>query len=194
MASDPVVLFDVDGVLADFTWRFTGLAKERFNVGEQLYVREQPSWEFPYTSEMIEALWREIEASSTFWESFPPVVTQTTFNRINRLNNVYFITSRIGVSAKRQTAGWLEDKGIWAPAVIVVGAGSGAGIQKARFAKVVSASYSIEDHPKRAMELAQANGLKSYLQDRLYNKEVTDPKVIRVNSVEEYLDAIEGGD
>jgi uncharacterized HAD superfamily protein len=113
------------------------------------------------------------------------------FFRINQLNynhEIYFVTNRPTIEAKQQTENWFINNGICNPTVVITK-------KKGDFAKAVGVDFSIEDKPENAWCVAWLSpNTKSYLINRSYNQvegNIGSSKVIRIDSVGEYLDAIE---
>lgn len=181
------VIFDIDGVLADFLTGFTSLANEMFGC-PVTSTHEQPSWNgFPgITKEQSSAVWARIIHDSGFWYQLEPLVGEVTFKAIDCLRRpVYFVTARDGTNAKIQTEDWLEDMGIWKPTVII-------SKYKGEVAKAVRAKACIDDKAANASCVAwiTEDQTQSYLIDRKYNQcpdGFLASSVKRVASVEDYL-------
>jgi uncharacterized HAD superfamily protein len=183
-----VVMFDLDGVLADF---YSGYRSVQERMGKT--VTTSTVWDDYWDKDV----WQEIK-NSQFWATLHPLVNEDTFKRINGLNayaDVYFVTSRGGVNVKSQTSAWLQQHGIDSPSVIISS-------QKGEVAKAINADYSIEDKAGNACYIAyHAPRCRSYLldgdgirQDRCNNRfesAVLGRSVKRVENVEGYLQEIE---
>lgn len=129
--------FDMDGVLAGFTRGYGNLIQEVSgrNLWEPGDFTDPPVWDWDklrgYTNAERSATWERIMGSSRFWRDLPPL--PGAFDLANRLRDivryqdVYFITSRVGYTAKSQTEKWLyEHVGThmdsnWWPTVLIVG-------------------------------------------------------------------------
>lgn len=187
------IMFDVDGVLADFVLAFTTLANAMFPEVPITSTAEQESWVGfrGMTQKQIGKVWERLKDDTSFWLTPRPLVTPEDFRRIaelSDLDNVYFVTSRVGVFAKEQTADWLMDYGIVRPTVVICK-------NKGEFAKAVEIKYSIEDKASNASCIAwiTQDETQSYLLDRPYNQvapEFMASSVVRVPSVSEYLTVI----
>ena len=183
------IIFDIDGVLADFVGGFTKLAKDMFDVPVTT-TTSQPSWlGFPgMTKEQITQTWDIVDASRTFWYDLDALATDAELNAISSISQtdeVYFCTARRGYNVKAQTELWLRSTGIVKPTVII-------SKRKGEFAKAVEADYSIEDKANNASFIDwQTEGkTKSYLIDRPYNQapqEFLASGVKRVSSISEFL-------
>lgn len=189
-----VIQFDVDGVLADFMTAFTRLAKAHGYTDRVLSCLAQETYEtYPGMDNLaIAAVWRLVREDRGFWSGAPALVDGTTFMKIDDLqarHDVYFVTARVGVEAKRQTQLWLEWKGVRGPSVIMSG-------RKGQIAEGLAADYAIEDRLDNAVKTAfLAPYCKSYLLDRMYNRaDFVDDHVYRVKTVDEFIDDVENDD
>jgi phosphoglycolate phosphatase-like HAD superfamily hydrolase len=176
------VVFDIDGVLADFYkgyWRVCReLGKPEPRVG---------NWNDFWDDDV----WKVIRASQDFWQMLVPRVSRDVFKRIRALRDereVYFATSRPGQHAHWQTVDWLTANMIPHPAVIVTP-------KKGRFCDVVSAGFMIDDKAGNCVYTSyESPRTAAFLLDAPYNqfdRDVIGSKVRRVDSVEEFLDIIE---
>lgn len=189
------VIFDVDGVLADFVGGFTARARELFPDVPITQTHGQASWNgfAGMDKKQIGMTWESIKGDRYFWRKLAPLVDAVALDRIyylHRDNNVYFVTSRVGVDCKRQTEYWLEAQGIARPTVVICK-------RKGEFAKAVDADCAIDDKANNAscIDWITEGTCKSYLLDRPYNQAPQDfmgSGVVRVSSVEQYLDIIGG--
>ena len=192
-----VVLFDVDGVLADFLSAFYREAKCIDISVNVAFAHTNKSWhEFNSISkEVVAATWEKIKSTPCWWMSLKPFLCKQTLERINLLHirhEVYFVTSRIrtvGESVQYQTKFWLHEQGIYHAAVISTP-------KKGDIAKAVKADFSIDDKWENAqcVHWLTEGATKSYLLNRPYNQVeagVGSRRVVRVNTAEEYLDVIE---
>lgn len=176
------VVFDLDGVLANF---YAGY----FELCQKLGLREPRvgSWD----DFLDQRVWNEIRTSPTFWYDLPARVSRTIFDRIQATTyerDVYFATSRVGIDAYRQSYDWLFDNGIEKPSVTITG-------KKGEFAKVVGAGHLIDDKAGNAVYTQyESPGTQAYLLDAPYNQfdqTALGSKVVRVVSVEDFLDRLE---
>lgn len=187
------IVFDIDGVLAEFIGGFTALAHEQTPSVPVTRTHEQPSWYgFPgMTKEMIDGVWRRVVVSNTFWNDLDPLLDVETFHGIEKLrrdNEVYFCTARPGKYTKLQTEIWLRRNGIRYPTVVI-------SKQKGEFCKAIEADFSIEDKAANASFIDWQTGGRtaSYLINRPYNQvpaEFLASGVKRVNTVTEFLEDI----
>jgi len=180
------IMFDVDGVLADFASAFTQQCKV-----PRITSNNQQAWDFPEIPKNIQSdAWSVIRHSTDWWMHLLPLVPSDVFWQIDELadrNQLLFVTSRVGIGPQFQTETWLRHMGIQNPHVIV-------SKRKGDIAKAVDADYSIDDKAENAAcvhWIADVKPCRSYLLDRPYNTLGLVPKnVRRIYTVEEYLHAI----
>jgi phosphoglycolate phosphatase-like HAD superfamily hydrolase len=177
----PVVMFDVDGVLADFLHGYRSV---------QELLGRTPTTEPRWDAYLDEQVWKFIKDSSTFWQHLPSLVHRTTALRIDSLHrdaDVYFVTNRVGRGPKQQTETWLRHLGIFDPTVILSG-------RKGEMAAALGADFSIDDKAGNAVFMSyHSPKTKSYLLDAPYNQinhDVIGGTVRRVKSVDEFLNEV----
>lgn len=111
--------FDIDGVFAQFipvyaalTIQFDG--RDLFQPYDKI---NPPCWHFPqyrgYSDETMKQVWKYITESPTVWSNLEPYPdnTQALMEHIHAIeyyHDVYFITDRPGVTAKRQSELWVR--------------------------------------------------------------------------------------
>ncbi len=189
------IMFDMDGVLADFICGFTTLAAKMYGTPITT-THEQPKWDgFPgLTSLQIAVTWNRVKESTDFWANLGTLVGTQTLERINDLHvihRVHFVTSRPGIDTYDQTVSWLESRGILTPQVLVVPNAACKGAAAA----AINADYTVDDKAGNAVYVQyHVPGVKSYIIDRHYNQfnaEVIGSKVKRIWLMDEYLEDIE---
>ena len=189
------VMFDLDGVLVDFTVGFTSIAARLFpDKAQVVRAHQQPSYKWALESKEVDQVWREIDKDPLFWLNLPPLVDDWVFKEIGQMSQwrpVYFVTARPDY-AKSDTEHWLLSQGWYleTPTVVMTK-------NKGEFAKAVGAGWSIEDKASNASMISWLTNDKtaSYLSDRPYNAapaEFLASGVRRIYKVEEYLEAICG--
>ena len=194
MNNTKVIIFDLDGVLADFDLGFTRLGHYLFGTPFVSTV-QQPFWNFRnvMTTEQQNEVWNVIKKTPGWWFSLPPLIEDDVFIRIWELTNrceVYFVTHRMHdkTPAGEQSVQWLEYHGIEHPRVIV-------SPNKGEIAKAVGAHYVIEDNWSNACAIHwMAERCKTFLIERPYNEEarkIIPPRITVVKTVDEYLDVVE---
>jgi len=195
------VIFDIDGVLADFVHGFTRLAREMY--GGQVRVVSTADQEFygdngGLSPQQVAETWKAIMQSEDFWLLLP--AEDGAWSAIRRVSllaargiPVYFVTNRVGLDPIRQTQRWLFSHHTYElnmpqfrPNVILTK-------NKGDVARAVNAKFCIEDKAENAWCVAWlSKGTKSYLLDRQYNRtSFGASSVIRVASVSDYLDTVE---
>lgn len=189
-----IIQWDMDGVLANFNQGYRMLLNDSY--GLRLNVDEKPAFwdDLPegVTPEMDKEVWKYIKASDDFWFSLRPLVTPDVLDRIACLNaDQYFVTSRVGATAKGQTEDWLAHHAFGGastyPSVIV-------SKRKSEAANALGATYAIDDKLGNVLQLYyNCPKTKVFCLDTPYNR--LDPRlagrgVRRVYSVTEFLDGI----
>lgn len=192
------IMFDIDGVLADFVLGFTQLAVKAGFMKKAYSTFEQDDWSFRQhlTNEEEIAVWGHVGKIPNWWAELRPLPTSNNFVQIDdlaRTNRVYFVTARIeGIPDPIiQSYDWLKLQGIQKPNVIVSS-------KKDKVADVLNANYCIDDNWLNACSIRKP--CKSYILDRQYNRNnrisqdkpgALDlqyiPPIIRVESISEYL-------
>ena len=192
------IIFDVDGVLADFVKAFVKTAQLYWPKIRSTDTRSQKTWSFqPLMTEMQEAaVWVKVYHSRYFWQRIETLVGSPIFARIDALaqeNLVYFVTDRASrYNAQRQTYYWLEQNGIMRPNVIV-------SKRKGDIARAVGATHVIEDKWDNAQcihWISDSPQTKVYLLNRPYNQVPDAPHigakgVTRVRSLNMFLSMME---
>jgi len=192
-----IVQFDIDGVLVDFVRGFV-LYGEKYGYLDRILDGWSDLTNSRYgTSHLVgeeanKEIWSAIQRDPCFWEELPAAAVPEAFRRINRLQHrgaiIYFATNRSGMRVKNQTVGWLADRGIENPTVVLTA-------QKGKIAAGLGATHSIEDKAGNAVYIGyESPATKSCLINRPYNAfdpAVLGSKVTRVATVEDFLDIVE---
>jgi uncharacterized HAD superfamily protein len=178
------VLFDVDGVLADFILGFTTTAHNILGGISPITTHEQRSWNTfeGMDAGKIDRTWEYIAKSYFWWNSLFPLIEKDTFSLINELSlrhHVVFCTARpVGSpSPQFQTAYWLRNMGLRIPNVILSS-------NKVGVAAAISADFAIEDNAANAASLALV--CQSFLLNRPYNQKDL-AGVARIETIDEFL-------
>lgn len=184
-----VIGCDVDGILADFNTGFIDLIVAI--AGRDLFPPRPfdiPCWDYPqeygYTAEEVAAVWAHIQVSATFWASLAPYPDAEEMIRylraaVQAMDDVYFVTSRPGLTAKLQTERWLRKLGFGSPTVLISS-------NKGYVARALSFDVYIDDRWENVVDVAQwAPRTKVMLMDRPWNRapEHCHADVVRVDSV-----------
>ena len=162
-----VIICDMDGVLSDFNTGFSYLLRpHKVPYLEDFFPH---CWEWPQyygvPQEVIEKAWNEVRLCGTFWRSLPPYPTAwEDIRSLQRLATqghwVYFVTTRIGKTAKQETEGWLWQHGMDGATVIVTD-------KKHLVSEAVKADLIVDDKPSNL--LGHPTGCRLALMRRPYN-------------------------
>lgn len=191
------IILDIDGVLADFVWGFTTKSGGMFGKPATPYGNGgQPDWNFSrgsgLSSKQVSAVWEQIKLSPSFWESLPLLATETDLLELHRLErqgiNLVYMTGRMGVDAKRQTANWLAHYGFPRGDLRVLEGGSKAAYLGSGYEEPYAPDRSVrgilEDKPGECLDL-WTRGWPVFIRDWQYNRHVMG--IPRVSSVMEFL-------
>lgn len=200
------IAFDLDGVLANFVQRYqtdfirlTG--KDLFQEGD---IHNPPVWDWPqyrgYSDEEVAMVWKHIKNSPIFWKSLLPLPgvydLELVIRAIEDSHDVYYVTSRVGATAKRQSEHWirthLKYDSMNDPTVLISG-------KKGAIANALNIDVFVEDNRDNAYDITcYSPNTRVYLLNYNYNQ--PDPendttfhvsqesKVRRVNSLQEVID------
>lgn len=188
------VALDIDGFLASFNASFINLIKEK--TGHQLPPESDsypPVWNYhvqpdgPLTKEeALEMFQVHIGQSHNFWLKLQPYPEgeriMKALSAIETVHDIYFITDRIGASAKFQTEAWLM-KWFTLPTVIIAR-------DKAPVIKALNIDLYVDDKPENCNAAVEATDGKTVvlMPDRPYNRNIiTDYRVKKVKDVEKVL-------
>lgn len=188
---------DVDGVLAQFTDAFSALIVE-ITKRDLFPPRpfDPPCWHYPqhygYTHKELSEVWRQIADSWEFWRQLPahrgavkPCQVLLAWTLLPK-HDVYFLTTRKGETAKRQTEEWLLHD-CWpaslerpTPTVLVTD-------NKPYAAVALNLDILIDDYHQNTQQVALAvPACHTYLLNRSWNaNEQAGLGVIRVDTLEE---------
>lgn len=186
--------FDVDGLFADFCRRYRSITVQvtgvdLFQPGDEIHP---PCWNWPefrgYTAEQMKLVWTAIKLDPYFWSSLPDLPCAKTL-RLNRDrlesgdHDIYFITDRPGVQAKRQTEIWLRtNTGFTHPTVII-------SAKKGAVAAALSLDAYIDDKWEHALDVvAQSPTTRMYLFNTSYNLGYPTAELTRVTTVQQMLE------
>ena len=150
--------FDIDGIFADFN---TSMIDRTIKVtGRDLFPERPfdiPCWDYPqhygYTEAEVSAVWNDIVKDNKFWQMLFPYDGTIVFldelrgRALANHDDVYFITSRPGIDAKRQTERWLRACG-WSdtPTVLISS-------RKGHACRAVDADFYIDDKPDNLFDV-----------------------------------------
>lgn len=195
MSKRLIIALDIDGVLADFVYGFTLLARNKVNSTIPItWTREQARWDgFKGMDDFqIKATWQHIDASTFFWKALPPLINakeKASLHALSYATDLYFTTSRRhGVDTIRQTREWIQDHlNILNPNVIITA-------RKGEVAAAINADYLLDDKAGNVIYAKYHNPkTQCFILNRPYNHfdpDVTGSKVTRVDSLEGWLDIV----
>ena len=145
------ILMDVDGVIANFTKRFTELCHHMdpsCQIHESPHVT--PHWNFKEIPEYIQSkAWSFIRESPSWWEYMDSLLNKEQIRKLNTLPDVLYVSSREGMDVGRQTNNWLCNIGIVAANVLIVPSGG----TKYTIADCLDARAIIDDRPRTLEDL-----------------------------------------
>ena len=168
---------DLDGCFANFNAKF--IPRLVSVTGRDLFPPppfEPPCWDYPahfgYTTDEVRATWDSVIEDVRFWRDLLPYPDAAeALNILSRRtldDDLYFITSRPGRRAKRQTEAWLNQH--WPTigghrTVLVSG-------HKGLCAQALALDVYLDDRYENALDVATTR-TKSYLLDRPWNQHGT---------------------
>ena len=191
---------DIDGCFADFN---TGYGKALIEVGgnrfpEGYNFRQPPVWYWErdagYPPEVEKEVWTNhiLAPEKNFWKKLDPLPgareALPILDKLSREgNNVYFLTHRVGVTAKRQTEEWLYEHGMSYPTVILTGA------DKIPIIRALKIEFFLDDKVETMNEVGRVAEEERWmghylLFDAAYNREGRNGKVMVVRTLREALE------
>lgn len=181
----PVVAFDIDGVLANFTEGFCELAVKLGVTDKAIKAVDQRTWEFDFH---VDPVWAEIDKSGSFWENLPPLINQDDLDAMDAVNQeatVIYVTARHGgYRVAEQTMEWLATTGCPQGPLFL------PGTKASKVGSFIPIRHQligvIDDRPETLAELA-AEGLPVVARTWEYNKNVPVPHVPSVAAFVERL-------
>jgi hypothetical protein len=190
-----VVMFDIDGVLADFKLGYTKLAVDLGYMSTPYGTLDERNtdWEIPEITEaQTNVLWEKIKSSNMWWMQLEPMWPREVFRNINdlsRFKDVYFVTSRVGVDCLGQSKAWLKGMGVYDPNVIVSS-------KKGEIARGIKANWMIDDKAGNVIyTMYHSTATEVYLLGAQFNKfspKVLGSRVHRVETIYPFMEAILG--
>ncbi len=192
---------DLDGVVADFTKKFSQFCNEIY--GNKCYIIENyedvKDWNwhkwYPIKETEVEYVWNHIRKTRDFWTSLEILNKgqwEYFIDKIGKSNNinVYFITTReetIGMTVAKQSALWLEMNSWKQPFVIKT-------FQKEKFIANLNIEFFIDDKAENVINIKNSNpNCRVYAQDVPYNKRLLDISKVeykRVSGLRQFSDDI----
>jgi uncharacterized HAD superfamily protein len=191
-----IIGVDVDGVLADFNTAFIDLVVHL--TERDLFPKRPfdiPTWNYPehygYTAAELSAVWEEIKSNDWFWAklpSYPDVVRSMLYLTAcqRQGDDVYFITSRPGLCAKRQTESWIWERAGYRPTVLISS-------HKGLCANALELDAYIDDRWENVYDVATVRrDMRVVLLNRpwnaVYGTGHTDNPIVRVDHLEGFAE------
>lgn len=191
-------IFDIDGILADWCFGFTELARKivGFN-GPATTTAQQLYWEDlgGLSEPEINACWRWVDENPMWWNSLPTMPLtegeRQALIRYECTHPCYFVTSRRDFEGHTAhwTQRWLEDRfDLDNPHVI-------CSKRKGDLAKALNATFLLDDKCGNVLYTTWASPqTKAYLLDRPYNqldsRGIGSTPPLRVKTLGEFLEII----
>ena len=194
-----VVMWDLDGVLANFNKAYRSLANDMLWLALDVNARPQSWNELGDTigAEDDDRIWNRIRQSPNFWRNLDSLATVDEWRRIVDLDAVhYFVTSRPGKETLVQSQDWLfekfEDNAGQPPEEWSVFVSS----RKADAANALGANYTIDDKAGNVLAVYYNSPPQRnvYVYDTPYNQfesSLVGSRVRRVATVSAFLDDVE---
>jgi uncharacterized HAD superfamily protein len=163
---------DVDGVLANFNDDYGRILVEtsgRNLIPANFTIDDIDTWHWEkklgYTAKEVDAVWRVIDTHPFFWSALRALPGARHLTALNA-HDVYFITSRPGVTAKQQTENWLVAHGIFRPTVLISS-------KKGPVVAGLDLDFFVDDKLENCVEVeAAAPNTRVYLLDYKYNRDM----------------------
>lgn len=179
----PSVVFDLDGVLADFVPAFTRVAVEVGQADEVTTGDDHPNWNFPFH---VDPVWEQVDRMYAFWENLAPLTTEEDMEYIHALAeeaHILYVTGRRGdlASTANQTHRWLKDNDF--PSGPVFFAPPKSDKVEIILPNAEQLIGVLDDKPS-VLEVLGAAGVPVVARDWPYNRHVSVP---RVPSVAEFV-------
>jgi 3-deoxy-D-manno-octulosonate 8-phosphate phosphatase KdsC-like HAD superfamily phosphatase len=167
LASKPVIVLDIDGVLADFTYGVTS------RLGSAISQGAQPQWNIPGLDSN-----RDMLHDPYFWDDLPPVVSYAEIDQLGLLVEKYGITVAYVTNRNEDsvvtTKQWLYAMGLPDAQVIYTTDKTEACEEIEEGDGVIIGI--IEDSPHNIPALQRA-GFPVYIRDWMYNRDVRGDRV-----------------
>lgn len=182
---------DIDGVLADFNTGFAKILNWIEPRQVDIYAPDFPNcWNWPqaygWSEDALARAWTEAKNCGYFWKMLQPYSTfYQDIQSIDKLRNegheIYFITSRVGRTAKLETEQWLGERGMGMPTVIVTSHAT----EKGEICRTLNIDWMIDDSPDVLLNVSRST--KTAMIARPWNVGYNGYFNKTVNSVREAL-------
>ncbi len=193
-----VVVFDIDGVLADFAYGFSSHAVSRGWMDRPNFNEEILTWNWhpdTLTKGQVNDLWREVDHSTIFWQNLPPLFPQHHIQQLHALKEEFdlefwYVTGRSegkDNQTRKQTLRWLwQYKLPDSENLLMNNNKSQVLLQLSANHEIVSV---IEDNPKNIQDL-WLNGWPVVQMVYPYNELASEDDIPRVHSLGEYINLL----
>lgn len=189
MNEKQVVVIDIDGVLAEFTYSYSTLAHKISdgNVPPAHSTGRQQTWDWDgqYSKQLMNACWRAIDESDSFWAELPLLVSYPEIEELQRLRDkvsIMYLTGRLVTpqnSVEDQTRYWLHKHG-FPEGELCFATDKGAFLNS----RGLSPLSVIDDKPETLNQLFDG-GHRVFCRDWPYNRHLTE-ELPRVYSLGEW--------
>jgi len=181
------ICIDMDGVITDFNKSFIRAANKILHMAIpedfQPKVWHYMLQELGVSREDYDKLWEYVERSD-FWSTLDihssiDEKVMSDLCRLTTLHDVYFLTNRVGATAKFLTERWLSMWHVRHPTVIVTDS-RGKGL----ICKALKAELAIDDYVPNIVEISISSPeTKLYMKDASYNQKDHFALMNKVNIV-----------
>jgi hypothetical protein len=173
----PVLVFDIDGVQADFCLGFTFEAHLLGKVEAPWSTKDQDTWHFDFH---VDPVWAAVEKSPSFWYDLKPLASGHDVRAMQwaaERCEILYVTARRGLAAERQTWPWLRDQGFPPGQLHFAGGkiGKGPSLEPYR-ERIVGV---LEDSPANIAAL-RADGFPVTVRRWKYNHSLPGPEVTSI--------------
>lgn len=188
-----IIGVDIDGILSDFNTGFRKVVVDvtgRDLFGENWTPDDITTWnytkdQYGYTPEEDKAAWDFVKASPSFWYDSPPL--DGAFDFLQSLSgdfieDVYFITTRMGKHVKVQTEEWLFTNGYRDVPTVLISSDKGG------ICKGLKVTHYIDDKNENCTGVRDAGGTDCYMLAKPWNQ--VQNGVPRINTLGEFLEVL----
>jgi hypothetical protein len=182
----PIVMLDLDNCIADFDKAFLSVSKRLYKKPAKGWVHTH--WGFEdcgWSKKETARIWHFIQNTEDFWLTLSPMPGVSSLRKRQRELEYFFVTARTnvaGLPTAYQSEMWLRQRlRLEAPYVIV-------NAKKGVEAKAIDADYAIDDRIENVLDIARNQpSCKTYILDQPWNQGLTDTRIKRTTSINEFL-------
>lgn len=178
---------DLDGVCANFARAYNQMTFKMFGLPDPIDSPQttwHPTW---LTKDQEDASFVACLAQENFWETLDPMPGTNLLRDAQQYFQLYFVSNRAkaaGRGTELQSMLWLRKHfDIGFPQVIVTK-------DKAPVVNALSLSVFIDDNTTNCENLAVHTSAQVYVKDAPYNQDLTNAKIIRVPTLDAFLEAL----